>query len=102
MPSNEEELRNRPEVKNLICIYSSLTNSTLEKSINDFSGKNFTEFKDNLSQALVEKLIPISKEMKKLLTEKKYLDQILEDGYQKANKIASNKVKKIHEIVGFR
>ena len=101
MPSNKEELDKRPEAKNLIGIYSSLTDSTLEKSINEFSGKNFSEFKDSLSQVLVDKIQPISNEIKKLLEEKNFLDQILSQGSEKADKIASNKVKKIHEIVGF-
>ena len=83
-------------------IYSSLTNSNLEKSIVEFSGKNFSEFKESLSQVLVEKIIPISKEIKKLLNEKKYLDTILLEGFEKAGKIASKKVKKIHDIVGFQ
>ena len=101
MPSSKEELDKRQEAKNLIGIYSSLTDTKLEKSINEFSGKNFSEFKDKLSQVLVEKISPISKEITKLLTEKSFLDSILLDGYEKANKIASNKMKKIHEIMGF-
>ena len=101
MPSSKEELDKRQEAKNLIGIYSSLTDTKLEKSINEFSGKNFSEFKDKLSQVLVEKISPISKEISKLLTEKSFLDSILLDGYEKANKIASNKMKKIHEIMGF-
>ena len=101
MPSNNEELGKRPEAKNLIGIYSSLTGLTFEKSINEFSGKNFSEFKEKLSQVLVEKISPISKEIKKLLTEKSFLDETLDEGYEKANKLASLKIKKIHEIVGF-
>ena len=101
MPSSFEELDKRIEAKNLIGIYSSLTNINLEKSINEFSGKNFSEFKEKLSQVLVEKISPISKEINKLLTEKNFLDSILSDGYEKANKISSMKMKKIHEIVGF-
>ena len=101
LPSNEEELKDRPEAKNLLGIYSSLTNTSLDKNINNFSGKNFSEFKENLSQALVDKILPISNEIKKLLNEKKYLDEILLNGYEKANEIASKKIKKIHEIVGF-
>ena len=101
MPSNKEELDKRPEAKNLIGIYSSLTDSDLEKSINEFSGKNFSEFKDSLSQVLVDKIQPISKEIKKLLSEKSFLDKILKEGCEKADKIASNKMKKIHEIMGF-
>ena len=101
MPSNLEELKNRPEAKNLIGIYSSLTGLTLENSINEFSGKNFSDFKENLSQVLVDKLQPVSTEIKKLLSEESFLDKILLDGAEKADKIATNKIKKIHEIMGF-
>ena len=101
MPSNIIELDKRPEAKNLIGIYSSLSGLPLEKCIKEFSGKNFSEFKENLSSALVDKINPISIEIKKLLNEKKYLDTILDEGCEKANEIASKKLKKIHEIVGF-
>ena len=101
MPSGIDELRKRPEVNNLIGIYSSLSEESLEKIINTFSGKNFSEFKDSLSQSLVDCLDPISNEIKKLKDDKEYLNQILYDGSKKANEIASKKIKKIHEIVGF-
>ena len=101
MPSSPEELEKRPEAKNLIGIYSSLTETSLEKNIQEFSGKNFSEFKDALSQVLVDKINPISIEIKKLINEKSFLDKILLEGCQKANKLASEKLKKIHEIVGF-
>ena len=101
MPSSNEELDKRHEAKNLIGIYSSLTDTKLEKTINEFSGKNFSEFKEKLSQVLVEKISPISKEISKLLAEESFLDSILLEGSEKANKIASKKMKKIHEIVGF-
>ena len=101
IPSTVDELRKRPEAKNLIGIYSSLTNLSLEKSINDFSGKNFSEFKEDLSQVLIDKIVPVSLEIKKLLNEKNYLDKILIEGSEKANNIATKKIKKIHEIVGF-
>ena len=73
----------------------------LDNTINKFSGKNFSEFKENLSQVLVDKIIPISSEIKKLLKDKNYLNQILDNGHQKADSIASKKLKKIQEIVGF-
>ena len=101
MPSSGKELLKRPEVKNLIGIYSSLTDLNFDKVIKEFSGKNFSDFKESLSQVLVDKIIPISVEIKKLLQDRNYLDEILLDGSKKANKIASQKMKKIHEIVGF-
>ena len=101
LPSNIKDLEQRPEAKNLLRIYSSLTNLSLEKTIKTFEGKNFSEFKEKLSQVLSDKIEPISKEIKKLMNEKDFLDKILLDGYKKANNIASDKVKKMHEIIGF-
>ena len=101
MPQDIKELVERLEAKNLLGIYSSLTNSSLEDSVKTFAGKNFSEFKEKLAEELVNKIVPISKEIKKLLEDKKYLDEILLDGVEKANIIASKKIKKIKEIVGF-
>ena len=101
MPSNLRDLEVRPEAKNLLGIYSSLTNSSLEKSIEMFAGKNFSEFKEKLSEVLVGRIQPISEEIKKLLNDKLYLDNILLEGVERANIIASKKIKKIKEIVGF-
>ena len=101
LPSDIEELNKRPEARNLLGIYSSLTETSLEKSIQIFEKKNFSEFKDQLSQVLVEKIEPISIEIKKLINDKKYLDKVLFDGCQKASNIASIKVKKLQELIGF-
>ena len=101
LPSNIQDLEQRPEAKNLLRIYSSLNNLSLEKTVKIFEGKNFSEFKEKLSQVLFDKIEPISKEIKKLMNEKDFLDKILLDGYKKANDIASDKVKKMHEIIGF-
>ena len=101
MPRTIKELDERLEAKNLIGIYASLTNSTLEKSLENFSGKNFSEFKEKLSLALIDKIEPISLEIKRLLDDQSYLDKILLEGVEKADLIASKKIKKIKEIVGF-
>ncbi|WP_440933607.1 tryptophan--tRNA ligase [Candidatus Pelagibacter sp.] len=101
MPQDIKELDERLEANNLLGIYSSLTNSTLENSVKNFAGKNFSEFKEQLAEKLVNKIEPISNEIKKLLGDKSYLDKILLDGVEKANFIASKKIKRIKEIVGF-
>ena len=101
MPSTIKQLDERPEAKNLIGIYTCLMNTTFEKSVEKFSGKNFSEFKDHLSEIVVDKISPISNEITKLLNEKGHLDEILKEGGNKAEEIASKKIKKIHDIVGF-
>ena len=101
MPKDIKELEKRLEAQNLLGIFASLSNSTLETSIEKFAGKNFSEFKQELSELLVNKIMPISEEIKKLLQDQSYLDSILLDGVEKANKIASKKIKNIKETVGF-
>ena len=101
MPKTVSELEERLEAKNLIGIYASLTNSNIEKSVESFIGKNFSEFKEKLSEVLVDKIEPISLEIKKLLNDQAYLSSILQEGAEKANLIASKKIQNIKEIVGF-
>jgi tryptophanyl-tRNA synthetase len=101
MPNSTKDLDERLEVKNLLGIYSSLTNSTMEKSVEIFAGKNFSEFKEKLSEVLVDRIQPITLEIKKLLNDKSYLDKTLLEGVERADKIASQKIKRIKEIVGF-
>ncbi len=101
MPKDIKELDERLEAKNLLGIYSSLTNSNLQTSVQTFASKNFSEFKKILADELVDKIEPISKEIKKLLADRQYLDEILLDGVEKANSIASKKIERIKEIVGF-
>ena len=101
LPSDIKDLNERPEAENLLGIYSSLKNQNLEKSIIEFKGKNFSEFKDKLSETLIETIDPISREIKKLLNDEDYLDKILLEGSVKANKIASKKIKEIKDLVGF-
>ena len=101
LPGKEDGLKDRPEAENLMGIYSSLSNQNITDTLNEFEGKNFSDLKNKLSEIIVAKLSPISKEIQKLLSDKNYIDQILKDGAVKAEDISSRKVKKIKEIVGF-
>ena len=101
LPIDEKNLLDRHEANNLLGIYSSLSNQNLEKTINEFSGKNFSDFKNELSQLLIEKIEPISKEIKRLLNDKVFLDNILLEGSKKADEIASSKIRKIKDLIGF-
>tara|TARA_Y100001970_G_scaffold180802_1_gene220107 strand:+ start:1775 stop:2776 length:1002 start_codon:yes stop_codon:yes gene_type:complete len=101
LPIDDTNLNQRPEVENLLGIYSSLNNQSLKNSIDDFRGKNFSDFKEQLADLVVEKISPISMEIQKLQKENNYLDSILKEGGEKANKIASKKVEEIKKIIGF-
>jgi len=101
LPSDKKNLSKRPEVENLLGIYSSLSGQNLENSINEFSGKNFSVFKEKLAELVVEKISPISIEINKLQKDISFIDKILKEGADKADLIASKKVEEIKKIIGF-
>ena len=101
LPISEKDIEKRLEAKNLLEIYSCLSEKKIEDTINQFDGKNFSEFKEKLSDIMVEKISPISLEINKLLNDKKYLDKILIEGIEKADKIAYKKILEMKKIIGF-
>ena len=101
LPDNENELSERPEAENLLGIYSCLSDQSLNETLNQFSGKNFSEFKEKLINLVVDKISPISIEINKLIKDEKFIDQILTEGAEKANQIASKKINNLKKIIGF-
>ena len=101
LPSAKEELVNRPEAENLLGIYATLANQSIEKTLEQFSGSDFKKLKDALSDILISELEPINKEIKKLLDEEAYIIQILRKGSERADSISRPILEKTREIVGF-
>ena len=100
IPASEKELEKRPEALNLLNIYSDLTNNSLKKILNEMNGKEFSYFKQKLSDVLIEIICPVGKKIEELMSDKVYLETILKKGSEKASKIAEENLKKIREIVG--
>ncbi len=101
IPSVKEELVNRPEAENLLGIYATLANQSIEKTLEQFSGSDFKKLKDELSDILISELDPINKEIKKLLNEETYIVEILRMGSEEADHISRPILQKTREIVGF-
>ena len=101
LPSTLQELKDRPEAHNLLSIYSSLSDQTLEKVLKEFSGKGFSYFKPKLIDLAVETLNPISLEMRNLLKDTNQIDKVLKNGAQRAREIAEPVLKDIKNLVGF-
>ena len=101
IPIEEQQLNTRAEARNLLGIYSSISNQTLNKTLEEFGGKNFSYLKSQLSEILSNKISPISIEIKKLINDQQYLDNILSEGAEKAEEIAGKKIREMKKILGF-
>tara|TARA_Y100000389_G_scaffold21726_1_gene18630 strand:- start:811 stop:1845 length:1035 start_codon:yes stop_codon:yes gene_type:complete len=100
LPETVDELKKRPEAFNLLNIYSSLSNQTLDKTVENFVGQGFSYFKPKLIELAVENLNPISSEMRYLLKDTKAIDKILKTGEIKARQIAEPVLQDVKSLVG--
>jgi tryptophanyl-tRNA synthetase len=102
LPSEEAGLEGRAEARNLVAIYAALADESVAKVLTEVAGKQFSEFKPMLVERAVEKLSPISAEMRRLLDDKTEIDQVLEGGADRARAIAAPILKRTYEIVGLK
>ena len=100
IPSEINGLKNRHEAANLISIYASINEIEIPKVLKEFGGKNFSTFKSNLSESIIERICPIGKEIKRLLKDTNYLNNFLAKGAKRADLIAKNNLKEVYEIIG--
>ena len=100
MPEQVSDLESRPEVSNLINIYSAFSKKEVVAVINKFRGKPLSEFKKELGDIVVNQIEPIREEFIKLKKERKYITDILDKGRIKAKEKSDPILNQIKSIVG--
>ncbi len=100
IPSNLKDLEKKPEALNLINIYSEVSNDSIDKVLGEMSGKEYSYLKNKLAEILVSEILPVGKEINKLLNDESYLIKVLQKGKEKASIIAEENLKNIREKVG--
>ena len=100
LPETLEGLVGRPEAKNLVDIYAGLSDTTPEQVIAEFAGAQWGKFKPALADLAVDKMAPISDEMKRLMADPAEIDRKLAKGAQKAREIATPILDRTYDIVG--
>jgi tryptophanyl-tRNA synthetase len=100
LPDTIVELEQRPEADNLIGIYGALAGLSREDTLARFAGRNFSEFKDALSEVAVAVLGRIGGEMRRLLADPGYIDSVLRRGAERAAGIAGPVLREAQQISG--
>ncbi|MEW6092026.1 MAG: tryptophan--tRNA ligase [Parvibaculum sp.] len=101
LPETVEGLEGRAGADNLVGIYAALAGKSKAEVLAEFAGAQFSVFKPALADLAVEKLSPITNEMKRLMDDKAYLDGVLERGAARARAIADPVIARVREFVGF-
>lgn len=88
-------------VNNLLSIMSAVTGRGIDDIVNDYSGKGYGNFKNDVAEAVVECIRPIRTEYDKLIKDKAYLTDICTRGAENTKRIADRTLKKVYKKVGF-
>ncbi|WP_099354205.1 tryptophan--tRNA ligase [Fredinandcohnia onubensis] len=90
---------NKPGISNLLTIYSNFSNKTIEEIERLYEGKGYGEFKADLAEVVLSEIRPIQERYNEIFNSSK-LDEILDAGAEKANRVASKTVKKMENAMG--
>ena len=101
MPSEVEGLKGRPEVENLVGIYSAVSGLTTEQVLAEYGGKGFGVFKPALADVMVDHLAPITQRYRDILADQSGIDAILKDGAERADAIAAPIMEEVRRAVGY-
>ncbi|MFS0644560.1 tryptophan--tRNA ligase [Siminovitchia sp. 179-K 8D1 HS] len=89
----------KPGVSNLLSIYSILANRTIEELELQYEGKGYGEFKADLAEVVIQALAPIQERYRNLVDSQE-LDDILDEGAEKARTKANRMLKKMENAMG--
>jgi tryptophanyl-tRNA synthetase len=101
LPHEENGLAQRPEADNLVGIYAALAATSRAQVLAQYGGAQFSAFKAGLIDLLVGKLAPLNAEMRRLIADPAYIDQVLADGAVRAQALAADTMRAVKDIVGF-
>ena len=102
LPESVEDLKARPEADNLVSIHAALSGMTKARVLDIYGGQGFGQnFKPALTDLLIERLGPVSSEMRRLLADPAEIDRVLAAGAERARAIAAPILANTKDIVGF-
>ncbi|MDY0257546.1 tryptophan--tRNA ligase [Gudongella oleilytica] len=91
----------QPGLKNLLNIYSVLSDKSVDSIVANYDGKGYGEFKDDLADVVIQALSPIQERYKEYRQDKVFLESIYREGADKAEAFAAKTLRKVYKKIGF-
>ncbi len=99
--NNFDYNENQLGLRNLIEIYSSFTNDSVEEIVDRYKGKGYGVFKKDLAEVIAEGLKPIQERFNLYISDTGELERIYRDGANRAREVADKKLAEVFDKVGF-
>ncbi len=93
------DIKKKPGISNLLTIYSSLTDMPIKDLETTYKDKSYSVFKTDLGEIVADALRPIQQRYFEYINNPK-LDEILDQGAERAQLLASRKIQKVFKKMG--
>ncbi len=90
---------NQPGVSNLLQIHSSLSGTPIPELVQEFEGKGYGDFKKAVADVVCTELEKIQSRYKEIINSD-LIEEVLDQGAQKARRMASRKLEKVQRKIG--
>ena len=90
----------KPGISNMLDIYTAISGEEIDTISKEFSGRNYSEFKNKLSFVISDYFTVFREKKKKLLKSEKKLKTILSAGSKKAALVADKKLTEVKKKIG--
>lgn len=92
----------KPGISNLLTIYSLITDRSIPDLEKEYAMSSYGDFKKDLADTIIAFLSPIQEKMQSYENKEDELDDILEDGAQRATAIAEKTLEQVYHTTGLR
>ena len=93
------DVENKPGISNLLTIYASLKEISIEEAEKEFVGSRYGDFKKAVADVVVNELEGFQKKYREILESKAY-EKVLIEGAKRANEEANKTLNRVKKAVG--
>ena len=93
------DVENKPGISNLLTIYASLKDISIEEAEKEFVGYRYGDFKKAVADVVVNELDTFQKKYREILESKAY-EKVLLEGAKKANEVANKTLNRVKKAIG--
>ncbi|MDP2676100.1 MAG: tryptophan--tRNA ligase [bacterium] len=91
----------RPAISNLITIHRALTDAGFNTIEEQYKGRGYADFKQDLAEIIIHELTPIQQRYREFMENKKELEHILREGARNASIVSEKKLLAVKQKMGF-
>ena len=93
------DVENKPGISNLLTIYASLKEISIEEAEKEFANSRYGDFKKAVADVVCAEMESFQKKYREILESKAYV-AALEQGAKRANEVASKTLRRVKDAVG--